>query len=280
MVLKIKALAVLETALKESKNPYVLSSFGKDSLAALSLAARCGVRKVLYLEDRDEIVDEDHIQRTVEKYQLEVTRMNSGRALLYFIDDQPFLLGLPFVNRTTMMPIPTNLDPYKAGEAFTCVDDRLSADHGACLDLDTDLLISGFKLADWEDNTCRTFVDRLSGSTKETYLSQYRHVMELAPGVKLVSPLLTWSHADVWDYLDAEGIVASPLMYDGRSRRPHANRACVRCHDPALPGKVLCPKTGKEITNLGHFTRDSDLRLIALARAVRMDDNAGVYRKG
>ena len=237
----------------------MLSSFGKDSLATLDLAARFGVRRVLYLEDRDEAVDALHIATIVKRYALDVTRMESGRAILYFIRGEPMLLGLPFVNRSTMLPIPTNIDPYEHDQPYTCVDDRLSAVHGGTLEYDADLLITGFKLADWDGNTCRVVVDELAPEDKAAYLARYRPVMDIAPGVQMASPLLQWSHADVWDYLDSHGILASPVMYDGQRKRPHLNRVCYRCHDPAGPLKVACPLIGREITNLGPVQADAGM---------------------
>ncbi len=254
---------MLSTALRGAKHPCVLSSFGKDSLATIDLAARQGVRRVLYLEDRDEIVDEAHIARTVARYRLDVTRLPSGRALLYFIRNQPLLLGLVHVNRTTLTPIPTNVDPYVEGEPYTCVDDRLRATLGPQLDYDADVIIAGFKRADWDSNTCRVVVDSMNEADRAAYLARYTHIMPVAPGVRMVYPLLDWTHDDVWDYLARRRIEASSLMYDGRTKRPHQNPVCYRCHDPRLPRLVECPKLGTLITNLGDVQAPDSLLQLA-----------------
>lgn len=273
----LQARGTIETALRQSTNPCVLSSFGKDSLAILHLAAQYGVRRVLYLEDRDEAVDEAHIARTIARYGLDVTRMHSGRAVLYFLGGMPLLLGFPFVNRTTMLPIPTNVDPYTDEPMFTCVDDRLRAEHGVPLDFTTDCLIMGFKLADWDTNTCRVVIDQLTDAAKAEYRTAYAPVMPIAPGCTAAFPLLQWSHADVWDYLETHAIEASPLMYDGRTKRPHANPMCYRCHDPFGPSVVQCPKRGGDVMNLSHFTREADLSLERIVRLgiVRHDQLTG-----
>lgn len=272
------AYSTLSIALKGSKNPCILSSFGKDSLAVIDMATQLGVRRVLYLEDRDEIVDVVHIAKTIEKYKLEVTRMWSGRALLYFVGPEPLLLGLPFVTRKLMLPVPTNIDPYEPGQPFTCVDDRLRAQHGEPLEFDTDLLIMGFKRADWEGNTCRVIIDKLDSEAQVKYLAQYRPIMDVMPGVRVVYPLLDWTHAQVWDYLDHNGVEASRLMYDGRERRPHRNPVCYRCHDPFGPGLVECPKTGKPLMNLGHFLPEDHLTDLARLGIIGHDDVAALRR--
>jgi hypothetical protein len=269
-----EAYSLLSIALKGSKSPCILSSFGKDSLAVIEMATAFGVRRVLYLEDRDEIVDVSHIHRIVQRYQLEVTYLHSGRAILYFIQGKPLLLGFPFVTRQLMLPIPTNIDPYEPDKPFTCADDRLRASHGAPLEFDTDLLIMGFKLADWDGNTCRVIVDKLPPEAKVKYMANYRPVMDLAPGVKAVFPLLDWSHKQVWDFLDANYIEASSLMYHGRERRPHANPVCYRCHDPNGPALVECPKTGKSLMNLGHFVPNDRLADLARLGVISHDDAA------
>lgn len=261
-----EAQAILEQALKGSRNPYVLSSFGKDSLAVLDLCADFGVRRVLYLEDRDEIVDETHRQGIIARYGLEVHRLTSGRAVLYFLQQQPYLLGLPFVSAHVALPVPTNIDPYQPGLPFTCIDDRLRATHGGPLTINPDCIIGGFKRADWDTNTCRIAMDRLSPAAKAEYVASYRPIMEMPFGLRLISPLLEWSHDDVWDYLAERSILASPLMYNGRVRRPYANPVCYRCHDPFGPQLVHCPKTGRHLMNLGAVCGDADAGLYALTR--------------
>ncbi len=229
----------------------ILSSFGKDSMAVIHLAAEHGLRDVLYLEDRDETIDDAHRAAVVKRYGLRVTRLTSGRAVLYFIDGQPYLLGFPFIGARLTMPTPTNVDPYEPGVPFTCVDERLRAEHGVPLHTEHAAYVLGFKRADWDTNTCRIALDHTSRPTYEP--------LTATGGATFAFPLLDWSHVDVWDYLAANDVPVSPLMYDGRLKRPHANPVCYRCHDPLGPAVVACPKTRGNVMNLAHWTGGTPL---------------------
>ena len=250
----IRALATMRRALVGRAHPAIMSSFGKDSMVVIHLAARLGVRTVLYLEDRDEIIDDAHREAVIAQYGLRMVRLRSGRAVLYSIQGQPYLLAFPFVSRTYALPVPTNINPWPGAGPYMCMDDRLRAEHGATLDHPVDCLITGMKRADWESNTCRVFVDALPPAEREAAAARFTATAAIAdvrPDFRLVSPLLDWSHDDVWDFIEACRIPTSPRMYDGRARRPFTHYVCYRCHDPEGPFIVDCPKLGRRIANLG-----------------------------
>lgn len=251
----IGALRLLRTALEGAQHPAILCSFGKDSMALVALASRFGVRRVLYLEDRDEIVDEEHKARVIARYKLDVIPMRSGRGVFYSVGGEPYLLAFPFVSPSAALPVPTNVNPWSGIGPFMCIDDRLRAAHGAVLPHPVDVVIHGFKRCDFEGGSCRMFVDRLPEPLRTAAIERIGATDACTDlvdhNLRVVYPLLDWSHDDVWDFLEAYNIPTSPLMYDGRARRPFTHQVCYRCHDPNGPAIVRCPKTGESIMNLG-----------------------------
>jgi 3'-phosphoadenosine 5'-phosphosulfate sulfotransferase (PAPS reductase)/FAD synthetase len=81
-------------------------------------------------------------------------------------------------------------------------------------------------------------------------------------GLRTVFPLLDWTHDDVWNYLTRHHVPVSTRMYEGRTKRPHTNPVCYRCHDPYGPSLVTCPLTEKPLMNLGHFTHDDGVAAV------------------
>lgn len=251
----VDALGVIRTALARAQHPAIMCSFGKDSLALVELCARFGLRRVLYIEDRDEVIDEEHKARIIERYKLDVTQLPSGRAIFYTIAGAPHLLGLVCISPNAYMQVPTNMDPYVEGEPFLCLDDRLSATHGTLPSEPVDCLFIGFKLADWESNACRIYVDKFPPEMREAYLARTMPstaYWQPSPDLAMCAPLLHWSHDDVWDLLDRNHIQASPKMYaPDHTKLEYRHRVCYRCHDEAGTQVVQCPKLGTSLFNLG-----------------------------
>lgn len=266
----IDALATIRTAVQRAKAPAIMCSFGKDSLALVELCSRFGVRRVLYIEDRDEVIDEDHKNAIIERYDLDVMQLPSGRGIFYTIGGKPHLLGIVGIAPNAVIHVPTNVDPYVDGEPFMCMDDRLAAVHGEMPQEPVDCLFIGFKHVDWDNNTCRMYVDALPREMRETFLAKAvptTAYWQAAPDMAVCAPLLHWSHDDVWEFLERNHIQASPMMYHpDHSKKPYEHRVCYRCHDDAGTQIVWCPKDRMSIMNLGS-SATGRLGLLALQRA-------------
>lgn len=250
----IKSLDAIRKAVANAKFPAIACSFGKDSLALLELCARFGLRRVVYIEDRDEIVDEEHKQSIIKRYDLEVTQLPSGRAIFYTVHGVPYLIALTCFSPNAFMFVPTNMDPYTGEGPYCCLDERLSAAHGVVPADPVDCLFIGFKTADWVGNTCRIYVDALPSETREAYLARTMPTTAYwkpSPDLALCAPLLDWSHADVWDFLDRNHLKPSSKMYrDDRTKHEYSHPVCYRCHDSNGPQVVQCPQYGP-IVNMG-----------------------------
>jgi hypothetical protein len=237
--------------------PRVMSSFGKDSLAVIDLAAQFNIRDVLYIQDLDEVYDEEYIQWVIGHYSLSVTRCALGRAIFLPFKDQPLFMSFPFVNQRAVTPIPTTMRRWEGTGRYVCLDDELRTTRGIVSPVDTDFLIIGFKLSDVEKATCPVPHDKLpleARNARRNTIAKKGPCFELAPGVPAVAPLFWWSDDEVWDYLERHGLPVSARTYDGHTKREPSARWCTRCHDPHASSLMWCPKVQTEILNTAALT--------------------------
>lgn len=265
----IRAHAQIRRTLKTAQRPAVMCSFGKDSLVLVDLLTRYGVRDVLYLENIDEVVDNEYITTIVERYGLRVHPLPRGRGVLFFVRGTAQFFCYPFVSATTMLSVPMALPPWTGAGAYLCVDDELRAVHGAVVPYDFDVLFFGNKHVDLRDGggACLPWYPMLSAAAQDAYRHRMTPTTPRWRFQTLVgcSPLLDWTQDDVWAYIDDRHLPVSANVYDAhRQRRLHTTRACYRCHDPNLPATVLCPRVGAPITNLGAFLPPTLAPMVAL----------------
>ena len=261
------ALTHLETALVAAKHPRLLCSFGKDSVVVLDLAAAHGLRDVLLFEDPYEVMDWAHVRTCTQRWNLSVKMPPRGRSQLYFVNGQAHLLSLPPVARAAYVAVPTTLrvDSAITPTNFVCTDDDLRATHGATVAWETDLLVLGYKLVDTEARACGFGQQHLNGAAWQAHrdrMAQLGPHFDFIParGVRGCAPLFGWTDADVWSYVEAAKLPVSSLVYDLKTlqKRP-APPACARCHDPAGPIEVFCPKWDTTLLNLGALRQDDGL---------------------
>lgn len=258
----------IQKQLRATPHAALMCSFGKDSLVLVDMLAAHGVRDVLYLENIDEVVDHAYMAAIVDRYNLRLRTLPRGRGVLFFVRGTPQFLCYPFVSPVTMLPVPMALSPWNGEGEYLCVDEELRATHGTVVDFAYEALFFGNKRCDLLDGggACLPWFPMLSADAQRAYHARmtpatpFWRLNEMAA----CSPLLNWSQADVWEYIEHRQLPTSVKVYDGRQRRLHQNRACYRCHDPALPAKVHCPKLGRPITNLGALVPPSLDALVAL----------------
>lgn len=257
-------------AFGQGHKPVLMCSFGKDSLVMLDLLAKHGLRDVLYVENIDEIVDWPYIWTIVDRYNLNLQVLPKGRGVLFFVKGSAQFMSFPFVNQTTMLPVPMGLTPWQGRGEFMCVDDELRADLGTTVDHDYNVFFFGSKAVDLDTGlACLPWMEKLTPEEKEFLIvtkGVHKPIVRPTDGTTFAFPIFDWSQDEVWDYVESQKLPVSAKVYDGRKRRLHENIACYRCHDPSLPARVFCPKVGRDITNLGHFTQEGDLGLVRMQR--------------
>jgi 3'-phosphoadenosine 5'-phosphosulfate sulfotransferase (PAPS reductase)/FAD synthetase len=255
---------------RATMEPYVISSFGKDSLVLLDMLSQHGVTNVLHLEDVDEVVDWPFIERTCERYRLQMTRLGRGRVLFGVINDTPVFTAMTFLSDRWLAVFPTQMKPYEGQGSFVCVDQELSAMRTTALDVQFDCLFSGAKRADLTSKNCLSFMNLLPEPLVEKRAREefatYVH-RERQPNLWSCDPLLHWTDTDVWDYIVKYDVPWSRLVYnEDHTKRPTNAHWCYRCHDPRENSIVVCPRLGKSILNFSGMAHDSDLHLERLYR--------------
>lgn len=255
---------------KNELPPFAVSSFGKDSLVLLHLLSQHGVTNVLHLEDADEVVDWPFIWKVRDTYGLKIYPISRGRVIFFVVGDTPVFTALSFIDDRNLMVFPTSITPYSGIGSFTCVDGELHAMRGYTLNVKFDLLFAGTKHCDLTSGNCNSFMNLLSGDTlekrKEVSFAPTIH-RDFAPGIRACDPLLHWSDADVWDYIEHHQLAWSRLVYnEDHTKKPTGRQWCFRCHDPREASIVTCPRTQQKILNFAAMTQDHDLQIQRLGR--------------
>lgn len=256
---------------------FAVSSFGKDSLVLLDLLAQHDVDQVLHLEDADEVIDWPFIHEVTERYGLSVTAIGRGRGLFMVVGDTPVFTAMSFVdNRGSLTVFPTQMIPWEGVGSFVCVDGELNAMRTTLLPVDFDLVFSGAKRSDLMSKGCLSFMNLLPSElvekrAKENFATEvYR---QRRPGLMSCDPLLHWTDADVWEYIDTFKLPWSRNVYhDDHTKKSTGMRWCYRCHDPREGSVVDCPRLGKSILNLSGMANDTDLKIRQLGRLGLLND--------
>lgn len=264
---------VIAEAVAQSPRLAFFTSFGKDSLAVMHLARPFGVRTCLTIPNHDEHFDFDFLAALVAAWELDVHVLPQGRAFFCVHRGVPSMLSLVAVSPTTVTLTPTTLPTWEEGDPrpCVCVDEELRTTRGVFPSQDFDGVLGGFKLVDLQrDAACRSLIHTLPDDVIATHIRAHRldqpHTA-LSASMTLHLPLLHWTNEEVWEYLEAYQVPYSRRVYDATHAKPAPTRAwCYRCHDPAQPMVVSCPKLGQPVLNVAPKTGETAFTIERLRR--------------
>lgn len=247
----------IEQALEQyGSNPWIVSSFGKDSVALIDVLAPFGVRNVFWMEDADETVDRQHIAEMQRRYHLNLVPLSRGRVLFTWIKGKPFFLAFPFVSDHHVVVMPTFTPSYEGLGSYVCVDQELTALRGQPPTEIPSILFTGQKASDIGGKGCLELLSILPESFAEARQQEARDAgaFVVVNGLPMHRPLIDWTDADVWAYLEQRSIPVSPLVYNpDHTKKPVHRTWCFQCHDPSQPSIVDCPRINRPILNLSAF---------------------------
>lgn len=263
-------MTIADALAQYGSDPWIVSSFGKDSVALIDVLAPYGVRNVLWMEDADETVDRRYISEIQRRYDLRMVPMSRGRVLFSWIKGRPFFLAFPFLTERHVVVMPTFTPAYEGRGSYVCVDQELTALRGQPPVVRPSIIFSGQKANDIGGKGCLELLsllpDRFAEIRRQEAASEGAFVE--VNGLPMYRPLLEWTDADVWAYLDAHQISVSPLVYQpDHTKVPVARTWCYQCHDPSQPSIVHCPRIDRSILNLAAF-HHSDAYALHMLRAL------------
>ena len=230
------------------KNPAIMCSFGKDSMAMLYLIRNMGLRlPVVFFREPFYPEKYSFANRIIEELGLTVYDWPSrARSILHSKGGLEVISHYPFGAQTMMLP--TGLfEPEDAQKERLCAKDDILLKPIGDFIVPWDVIFVGHRDDD---------VDPIQGKVKlKTDIVQSPRCPSVA------FPIRNWTHRDVWDFTEENGVPVHSERYekvDGnwrekedKSKNPDWFPACSRCIDPRNEAFVFCPKLRATISNIG-----------------------------
>jgi hypothetical protein len=249
-----QALSTIDKVLSEYKNPAVLCSFGKDSVALLHLLRGQGLRfPVIFYREPFFPAKYRYANQLIDAWNLNVYDYAPCKSVLQERSGEIEIVNHYELQNGQTIALPTGVrEVFQAGEvnlpseSFLCgYKDLLSRPKGT-MQFRWDVLFHGHKSSD---------VDPILGAVPLK--------VDLAHNARCAAaayPLRTWTDADVWQYLEEQGVPIHRERYekvDGTWREredktlnPDYFPACTRCMRRDGSESVYCPKMGMEVSNI------------------------------
>jgi hypothetical protein len=243
-----ETLAGIRAQLKSYKLPVLNCSFGKDSLALLHLLYSNGHRvPVIYYRDPWFPYKNAFANRVIDMWNIECHDYPPIRVSLKTSPQMVGLVSEYMVGRITTLAVLKNTLEYRDEEnpdKYLCGANFLMRPCGT-FTYQWDLALIAHKDCD---------EDPIYGP-----VPLHSDLVMVDDGPDCYFPFKTWTHDDVWDYIEAFGVPYQMNRYDLANRKEWDDKTfnsdwyetCVRCVDKRIHGQtVFCPKMQRELVNV------------------------------
>lgn len=243
----LDAMSNINRWLKTYRNPVVMMSFGKDSMAMGFIVFKMMKLNlpVLYFRDPWDANKNEWPDKIIRDWKLEVYDYPPMQVRVKikgeFIELCPTYQIGNGPNGGLDLP-KAILEPGDG--AWHCGLKILERPKGT-FEFPWDLILIGHKSAD---------VDRFAGPLR------LKSDLVTQPGIPTAGfPLKDWSHDDVWSFIENFDVPYQRDRYLNRIENPDKTNnndyltACTNCVDPRKSGKVFCPLVGHEIDSVAHL---------------------------
>jgi len=248
----------LAKELSRYHKPVFYCSFGKDSTVLLHILRTSGrpLPPIVFYQDPWFPRKYDFARDLISAWNLEVydyppirTSLAYGNGLAAFVNDYQ---SSPITTTT----VPKNIVEYEDGED---PDRYLCGVHFVTRPVGTfkfpwDIVLIAHKNCD---------TDQICGPIPLEARLLYRDI-----GPDFIYPLDSWTHDDVWDYIEAFKVPYQKDRYDLSNRCEWEDKtynsdywhACIRCIDKRRAGEIVfCPKLKTRIQNMSYLVLESEL---------------------
>lgn len=168
------------------------------------------------------------------------SRMWLGKNILAYT--RFYRIGKKADGMAATLALPKNILDPESGERWVCGKEHfLERPTAEVVEYPWDCAFIGHKDCD---------EDQIAGK-----VPLHRSIVVTDGGPLLVFPLRSWSHDEVWDYIDLFNLPVDTHRYDRATRQEWPKKtfnsdyfhACTNCIDIRKSGKVFCPLVNKEI---------------------------------
>lgn len=245
--------ALIERGFKAFPNGLICWSGGKDSMALLHIMRSMGINlPLIFFREPWQPWKYEFHDRLIRDWQLLVHTWHPQESAFQQAGDEFEVQNLYQVNGTKLT-CPTGIVEPVADAPSTCALDILNRPKQALLEMQPfQALWIGHKGCD---------SDPILGGDAGTRIDA-----RFVPGqATMLFPLRDWTHADVWEYLESNGVPYDEGRYEKtksgwqekQDKRHNVDyvHACTRCLDRRENAAkfVACPKLGMTVENISHM---------------------------
>lgn len=240
-----QTIATIRMIASQFRAPAIMSSFGKDSMALLGVCREAGFKfPVVYHREPWYPNKSVFADRVTAEWNLVVHDWPPTAMGIKSNEERTEFVSRYQVAKNGYMDIPRNIEPPDDNN-FVCGLLDIIRRPVASFAHPWDVLLIGHKSCD---------SDQFFGDIPLHLDIKLSREGEPA----LCFPLRSWTHENVWDFLDAFDIPVQTDRYDRSARAEWDDKtfnndywqACTRCIDPRGPAIVFCPKFQREINNV------------------------------
>jgi 3'-phosphoadenosine 5'-phosphosulfate sulfotransferase (PAPS reductase)/FAD synthetase len=250
----------IASLLDKYQKPVIFCSFGKDSLVLVHIIKSMvdNVVPVIFYREPFQPEKYDYANRIIRQWNLSVYDYPPLGVGFFTKNGIAHTINYHQVKGVKNVARMTGLVPPEKGEEFLCTRDDLIERPRGNFCFPWDLCFHGHKSSD---------VDPVNGA-----IPLKVDLLHVEDSSDIAYPLKDWTDADIWEYIESNNLPINYGRYlkrfdgtwtDVKSKALNSDyfAACWKCVDRSEAASVCCPKTNKEVPNVGHLVHYDELKL-------------------
>jgi len=239
------AFALIDAVLLTAKNPCIMCSFGKDSIAVLHMVRSRRKLKVVFHREPFQHHKYDYANKVIRDWDLHVIDYPPLHTSVQQNGDEVEIVNA-YQAGNRYVYLPTGLHPQTGTDHPLCALDDIYNKPTGTFNYPFDMAFHGHKSVD---------VDPVLGA-----MPLNSDIAQNIGSISAAFPIRHFTNADVWRYIEENNIPIHDTRYekvDGEWREkadktmnPDYINACYACMDRGAGPSVHCPKVGFSVSNI------------------------------